>query len=95
MPEGLSLEDIAGALRGVQGVTEVHDLHVWSLGPGFSALSAHVVVDAATLPEVQEIMAALRDVLHDEYGIEHRTIQVEWTNCGQGELTCYIPVTGK
>ncbi len=92
VPEGLSLDTIAGAMHEVRGVTEVHDLHVWSLGPGFSALSAHVVVDAETLPQVQGIMADLRRLLHDDYGIEHRTIQVEWASCGQGELTCYIPV---
>lgn len=92
VPEGVALDEIAAAMRGVSGVTDVHDLHVWSLGPGFSALSAHVVVDAATLPEVQQIMSDLGHVLHDDHGIEHRTIQVEWAHCGQGELTCYIPV---
>lgn len=91
-PEGLSLDEVVAAMRGVPGVTEVHDLHAWSLGPGFSALSAHVIINAASLPEVQEIMFQLRTLLHDQFDIEHRTIQVEWANCGQGELTCYIPV---
>lgn len=90
-PEGLSVDEIVAAMRATPGVTEVHDLHVWSLGPGFSALSAHVVVNAASLPEVQETMFQLRTMLRDRFDIEHRTIQVEWTNCGQGELTCYIP----
>lgn len=92
VPEGVSLDAIAAAMGAVPGVTDVHDLHVWSLGPGFTALSSHVVVEAATLPEVQQIMGELGRVLHDDHGIEHRTIQVEWANCGQGELTCYIPV---
>jgi cobalt-zinc-cadmium efflux system protein len=90
-PVGLEIDEVVAAMRAVPGVTEVHDLHAWSLGPGFNAVSAHVIVSADSLPQVQDIMFQLRTVLHDRFGIEHRTIQIEWANCGQGELTCYIP----
>lgn len=90
-PVGLEIDEVVAAMRAVPGVTEVHDLHAWSLGPGFNAVSAHVIVSADSLPQVQDIMFQLRTVLHDRFGIEHRTIQIEWANFGQGELTCYIP----
>ncbi len=91
VPEGLSVAEIAQEMNALPWVEEVHDLHVWSIGPGFTSLSAHVVINAQSLPEVQEVMAALRDLLSDKFGIQHRTVQVEWTNCGEGQLTCYIP----
>jgi cobalt-zinc-cadmium efflux system protein len=88
MPEGMSATQISGALRGVAGVAEIHDLHVWTVSPGYVALSAHVVLDDQSLSQTTQIMATLKAALLDGFAIEHTTIQFECNNCGQGTVAC-------
>jgi cobalt-zinc-cadmium efflux system protein len=87
-PEGLSTRDVAGAMRGVPHVGEVHDLHVWTVSPGYVALSAHVVLSDRLLAETQSVQEELKRVLFERFSIRHTTIQFECANCGQGTLTC-------
>jgi cobalt-zinc-cadmium efflux system protein len=88
VPEGLTVRDVAAAIRDVPHVAEVHDLHVWTVSPGYSALSAHVVLSDRSLAEAQTVQEALKRVLGEKFGIDHTTIQFECVNCGQGSLTC-------
>lgn len=88
MPEGLTAAQIAEAMRQVPGVVEVHDLHVWTIGPRYTALSAHVVLADQALSQTQDVMAGLKRALADEFGIEHTTIQFECASCGQGAILC-------
>jgi len=88
VPEGLTALDVGGAMREVPHVAEVHDLHVWTVSPGYVALSAHVVLADRTLAEAQGVQEALKSVLMARFGIHHTTIQFECANCGQGTLTC-------
>lgn len=88
VPEGLTVSDVAGALRGVPHVAGVHDLHVWTVSPGYVALSAHVVLADRSLAEAQSVQQELKSVLMERYGIHHTTIQFECVNCGQGAQTC-------
>jgi cobalt-zinc-cadmium efflux system protein len=76
VPAHLQLDEVAEAMAAVPGVTAVHDLHVWTITSGFVALSAHVVVE----PECSEdVLWRVRAVIHDRFGIDHSTIQVERT----------------
>ncbi len=77
-PEGLSPEEIAGALRGHQGVESVHDLHVWEISSGFPALAAHVLVGRGE--DCHGIRRALEGMLHERFGIDHTTLQVDHTS---------------
>ena len=63
------------ALREVEGVVEVHDLHIWTITSGLESLSAHVVSDE-TQPHTA-ILRQSRAVLHERFGIDHLTIQIE------------------
>lgn len=74
-PEHLDVDAVRGTLRAVPGVTDVHDLHVWTLTSGMDVASAHLSVDAAT--ELDTVLATAREALHGAYQIEHATIQVE------------------
>ncbi|MBW3554135.1 MAG: cation diffusion facilitator family transporter [Gemmatimonadetes bacterium] len=75
VPSHLDIEEIHGAIRDIPGVSEVHDLHVWTVTSGYFAMSGHAVVDE---PErTQAVLEAIRDRMHDRYGIEHVTVQVE------------------
>lgn len=94
MPRGMSAAVIADAMRAVPGVSDVHDLHVWTVAPGYIALSAHVTSDDQSLSKTTEVMSALKAALRDGFGIEHTTIQLECVNCGQGLASCLPPEPG-
>jgi cobalt-zinc-cadmium efflux system protein len=72
----------------VAGVSQVHDLHIWTVSPGYVALSAHVVLDDQRLTDAQWIQENLRLTLARRFGIRHTTVQFECANCGQGLTTC-------
>ncbi len=74
-PPGLDVEDVGRAMCGVPGVTEVHELHVWSVTPGFEALAAHVVV--ASGRDRDRARRELELLLRERYGIQHTTLQME------------------
>jgi cobalt-zinc-cadmium efflux system protein len=74
-PAGLDPMVIGAQLAAVGGVAQVHDLHVWELAAGETALSAHVLVDRAD--DCHVIGDALRGQLAQDYGIEHVTLQVD------------------
>jgi cobalt-zinc-cadmium efflux system protein len=76
VPEGVDIEKLEVAIRGVAGVTDLHNLHVWGLTSGKTVMSAHVVVDPALTDEKQVIPSITKLVEHD-FGIEHSTVQVE------------------
>ena|SRR5579871_5803157 len=76
-PEGLDPGAIGAALRARAGVTDVHDLHVWEIGSGFPALSAHVLV--ARDADCHGIRRELEELLDREFDIHHTTLQVEHT----------------
>ncbi len=74
VPAGLDVEELGRAIRAIGGVAGVHDLHVWTITSGFVSVSAHV--HAASGRE-QAVLAAVRTLLADRFGITHSTIQVE------------------
>jgi cobalt-zinc-cadmium efflux system protein len=93
VPRGLTATEVAGAMHDVAGVSEVHDLHVWTLSPGYIALSAHVVLDDQSLSEAQTIMEDLKAALSEQFGIEHTTIQFECQSCAPGTIICPYEVS--
>jgi cobalt-zinc-cadmium efflux system protein len=74
-PRGLDPEAIGHRMAAHNGVTEVHDLHVWEVTSGFPALSAHVIVGRNT--DCHDVRRTLEAMLHDDFEIEHTTLQVE------------------
>jgi cobalt-zinc-cadmium efflux system protein len=88
VPRGLTATEVAGAMHDVAGVSEVHDFHVWTLSPGYIALSAHVVLDDQSLSEAQAIMVGLKATLSEQFGIDHTTIQFECESCAPGTIIC-------
>jgi len=89
-PRGLDPDVIGNAMSALSGVAEVHDLHVWEVTSGFPALSAHVLAEVEA--PCQEICWALTKLLHDEFHIDHTTLQVEHE--GGGLLTIAPATTG-
>jgi cobalt-zinc-cadmium efflux system protein len=74
-PRGIDPDAVGRALASHPGVREVHDLHVWEVTSGFTALSAHVLVPANE--DCHARRAELERLLADRFGLEHTTLQVE------------------
>ena len=79
-PRGLDVDALGRRLAGAPGVVEVHDLHVWTITSGFTALSAHVLVRPGE--DCHGLRRELERLLHDELGIEHTTLQVDHASDG-------------
>lgn len=88
-PPGLDPREIGMALAAQDGVVEVHDLHVWEVTSGFPALSAHVVVGRDS--DCHAVRLRLDRTLHDGFGIEHTTLQVDHAG---GGLLAIAPAVG-
>jgi cobalt-zinc-cadmium efflux system protein len=83
-PADVNPEAVVEAMEGCPGVESVHHLHVWSVVPGESALSAHLLVDpAASLQDGQAIAETVHRMLHRRFHIAHTTLQVETGLCDE------------
>lgn len=74
-PAHLDVDELRDAILGVEGVRDIHDLHVWTITSGLHALSAHVAHAPETDPP--ELLSRIRSLLHDEFELDHLTIQLE------------------
>jgi cobalt-zinc-cadmium efflux system protein len=75
VPSHLDLEEIRASIQRIPGIEAVHDLHVWTVTSGYFAMSGHAVVE--DVERTQEVLSAIHDRMHEEYGISHVTVQVE------------------
>ncbi len=75
VPKGISVDDVAAALKGISGVLDAHDLHVWSLTSGRNIATTHLVI--AEDADHQTIIDAANRTLAERFAIAHATIQVE------------------
>ncbi|HLH05179.1 MAG TPA: cation diffusion facilitator family transporter [Bryobacteraceae bacterium] len=87
LPRGIELRKVTDAMGAVEGVIDVHDLHIWSLGSSTHALSSHVLIDDMPPSSSARILKRLNEVLHG-FGINHSTIQFEHMPCGMSERGC-------
>jgi cobalt-zinc-cadmium efflux system protein len=74
-PRHIDLAAVENMILDTDGVAGVHDLHVWTISSGRDALSAHISHDSAIAHS--DLLARVRDRLHDSFGIDHLTIQME------------------
>jgi cobalt-zinc-cadmium efflux system protein len=88
-PSGLDPGRIGRELAAQPGVVEVHDLHVWEVTSGFSALSAHVVVRAGD--DCHRRRRELQTMLGQQFGVDHTTLQVDHEAAAQAPLQIELP----
>jgi cobalt-zinc-cadmium efflux system protein len=88
VPKGIDVEKVRHAMEEVPGVCAVHDLHIWSITSGMSALSAHVVVRRDALGDTDSILAAVNRHLRLHFPIEHSTLQIESEHYEHVESIC-------
>ncbi len=75
VPEGVDIDTVTADLQQITGVEDVHDLHLWTLTSGMHVATAHLV--AANDVEVTPILDRARELLRDQHGVAHATLQVE------------------
>jgi cobalt-zinc-cadmium efflux system protein len=90
LPKGMKLDDVASAMLTVEGVREVHDVHIWSLGSSTRALACHVRILDMPTSESERICRRINELLSSKFGIKHTTIQFEHTHA-PGDFHRYMP----
>lgn len=83
VPQGVNIVEIETHLRALPGVEAMHDLHVWGMSTTENALTVHLVIPTMRQPD--QFLAELASELHDRFGIEHTTVQIE---CGDPDQVC-------
>lgn len=90
LPKGMNVSEVARTMLQVEGVCEVHDVHVWSLSSRSHALACHVRILDMPTSESEFIGERIRQILVQKFGITHSTIQFEHTH-PPGEFHTYMP----
>lgn len=85
VPVGIDPEEVQTYLENLPGVTEVHDLHIWGMSTTETALTAHLVLPGLT--DDDALLARACVELHNRFGIEHATLQLEH---GDGAHPCSL-----
>lgn len=90
-PRGVSMEKLVTSISAVEGVNDVHDVHVWSIGSDTHALSCHISIADIPPSESEAILRSVKEILAARFHIHHTTIQFENVICDIAH-GCVIPV---
>ncbi len=89
LPRQMRLSEVARSILEISGVQEVHDIHIWTIGPDHHALSCHIRIPDMHMEESEKILTAIRVRLADGFGIQHATVQFE--RAGLPDTGVYMP----
>ena len=89
-PANINMPSVQEAIRQVSGVLDVHDLHVWTVGPGVIACSCHILVAEQAISSGQQVLRAVVSELRSRFEINHTTVQVEVEGCEANDMYCKI-----
>jgi len=86
--EGINLSDIQKSLESIEGIKEIHDLHVWNPSAENIALAVHITVPDQMLSTVDELAEKIRRILYEKFRIDHPILQFESNSCDNAKLLC-------
>ncbi len=89
-PPGINLTEIKNTLEAIDGISEIHDLHVWNPSAESIALAAHITVPDQMLGKVDALAQKVKTILLEKFKIDHPTLQFESNACKNGGLLCSI-----
>ena len=89
-PRSIDVNRLIEEMKQEDGVRDLHDVHVWTIGSGIYAMSCHVVVDDVKVSEGGRIVADLREMLARDFGIHHSTLELESVRCEVSGPYCDI-----
>jgi cobalt-zinc-cadmium efflux system protein len=87
-PPGTDMPAVIAAIKNVGGVLDVHDLHVWMVGPGVVACSCHILVAEQSIREGQQVLRAVVRDIERRFHITHTTVQIEVEGCEADDMYC-------
>jgi cobalt-zinc-cadmium efflux system protein len=90
VPPHVRIEEVASAVKKVEGVADMHDIHIWTITSGIYALSAHLSIADQTVSQSCDIVTKVNAVLAADFNITHTTLQLECDSCPTG-LVCNLP----
>ena len=93
-PPGTDMPSVIATIKAASGVLDVHDLHVWMVGPGVVACSCHIVVAEQSIREGQQVVRGVVRRIEHDFHITHTTVQVEVEGCEPNDLYCAKPASG-
>lgn len=98
VPRNVNVDALANDMQQVEGVTAVHDLHVWCIASGMTTLSSHVSIDDVSAQQQARILNNLTTLLEQKYHIHHATVQLECRAhatgcCMKEQLYCQLDVS--
>jgi len=76
-PPELSASDVIETIRGIDGVSEVHHLHLWQMQEHEAAIDAHLVIETGRWNDADSIKQAAKDRLKQDFGVAHTTLELE------------------
>lgn len=88
VPEGINLNEIKKSMHAIDGIIDIHDLHIWAITSGKVSLTAHVVIKNDR--DCERVLSLLRDQLSSQFCITHTTLQHEYRKCSDTENECYF-----
>jgi cobalt-zinc-cadmium efflux system protein len=91
-PGDVEVARVEGAIGNLPGVMAVHDLHVWTIASGRVALSGHLVAEARA--DHVKLLQQVSDMLHERFGIQHSTIQIETEDFDEPGGVCFTGEEG-
>jgi len=89
-PRDVDMSAMVAEMKQVDGVLDIHDLHVWSLTEGLRSMSAHVLTQDISLSAGADIQTRVKEMLSRRYNIFHATLQLECAGCSANALYCDI-----
>jgi cobalt-zinc-cadmium efflux system protein len=87
-PRGIDPQSVIDSLGSIEGVYGVHHLHIWALGPSSPALSCHLMVGDVPVRNTAALLQQVTEMLENEHGIIHATVQFEFANCAVDDPFC-------
>ena len=93
-PHGIDLQEIQKTIAAIEGINEIHDLHVWNPAAESIALAVHITVPDQMLGKVDKLAQEVRLILSEKFKIDHPTLQFESSTCNNGQLLCSIAENG-
>jgi len=76
-PKEIRIEFVSDEIERLKEVSEVHDLHIWTLTSNVFAMSAHVKIRSEFIPQTNSLLRKINEIMKEKFGINHCTIQIE------------------
>jgi len=86
VPKHLDVARVSSAIKQIEGVRDVHDVHLWTITSGIYALSCHLLIEDRMVSDSGHIVEEVNEVLNQRFGIGHSTLQLECEECANSPV---------